>query len=254
MPITAVECRHIERQDRRPEPRPVKRYRSLTVQIILSGSAQVRMGRSWHVVAAPAAWLGYPGAWYAQRAVDLPYVRLFLQCTGAPIDRFDRGGLLTRAPVALADAAPLAAATVAVADRFADGGPWAARRAELALEDLLVQLASLRGVAPGEDWPQSLLATFRADRCPPPDATVLAQRLELGASTLRHRFRAATGQSLHQAWLCGRMERAAALLRDGMTSADAGRAVGFPDPGHFARVFRRICACTPSAFRARHGG
>lgn len=253
MSITGVECRLIERLDRRLEPKPIKRYQSLTVQIILSGSARVRMGRRWHEVCAPALWLGYPGAWYAQRAGVLPYRRLFLQVGGADTDRYDRAGLLARAPVALADPGPLVATAQLVAERFAAGGPWAARRAALALEDLLIQSAALRGAVPSEDWPQRLLNAFAGPDSAPPDAAVLAQHLELGASTLRRRFRAATGRSLHQAWLAGRVQRACALLRDGATSAATGRAVGFTDPGHFARVFRRHCGCTPSAFRARHG-
>ena len=40
------------------------------------------------------------------------------------------------------------------------------------------------------------------------------------------------------------------LLADGAPVAEAARAVGFDDPGYFARLFRRCLGITPGAYRA----
>jgi AraC family transcriptional regulator of adaptative response / methylphosphotriester-DNA alkyltransferase methyltransferase len=48
-----------------------------------------------------------------------------------------------------------------------------------------------------------------------------------------------------------RMERAAELLRQGATVAQAAQAVGYSQPAQFAKAFRRHRGVAPSALRAR---
>ena len=46
------------------------------------------------------------------------------------------------------------------------------------------------------------------------------------------------------------MERARQLLRDTeMGVAQVGFEVGYTDPGHFGRTFRRLVGCTPLSYR-----
>ena len=58
-----------------------------------------------------------------------------------------------------------------------------------------------------------------------------------------------------RAWLeRRRIEHAAALLRDaGLGVTAAAAAVGYDDPFHFARVFRRLMGCAPRSWRRRDG-
>jgi AraC family transcriptional regulator len=52
-------------------------------------------------------------------------------------------------------------------------------------------------------------------------------------------FKHTTGIAPHQFVMARRMERAAALLRSGMSVLDTAHAVGLSNVSHFRRVFRR---------------
>jgi len=64
-------------------------------------------------------------------------------------------------------------------------------------------------------------------------------------------FKQSTGRTPHTYVLHQRIEHAKQRLRDPECSViDAGLEVGFENPSHFARVFRRLVGTTPSRFRA----
>ncbi len=64
-------------------------------------------------------------------------------------------------------------------------------------------------------------------------------------------FKQTVGRSPHNYVLLQRIERAKQLLRDPRRSIiEAGLDVGFQNPSHFARMFRKLEGATPSRFRA----
>jgi AraC family transcriptional regulator len=64
-------------------------------------------------------------------------------------------------------------------------------------------------------------------------------------------FRQSMGRSPHNYVLTQRIERAKELLRDPKCSIiQAGLDVGYQNPSHFARMFRRLVGTSPSRFRA----
>ena len=64
-------------------------------------------------------------------------------------------------------------------------------------------------------------------------------------------FKQSVGRSPHNYVLLQRVERAKQILRDPKRSIiEAGLDVGFQNPSHFARMFRKIEGTTPSRFRA----
>lgn len=88
---------------------------------------------------------------------------------------------------------------------------------------------------------------------PPPrhlDIPGLAKQAGLGETAFRAAFCALAGLT-PRAWLeTRRVEYAAGLLRDGgVTVAAAALAVGYPDPFHFARVFKRVTGRPPRDWR-----
>lgn len=81
---------------------------------------------------------------------------------------------------------------------------------------------------------------------------VLAQQAHLSVSRFAHLFAAQMGQTPMQYVEHQRLRRAAELLL--MSNYSVGRVseeVGFRDPVHFARVFRRARGVSPRAFRKR---
>lgn len=62
-------------------------------------------------------------------------------------------------------------------------------------------------------------------------------------------FKHTTGLSPNQYVIAQRLHRARQLLCAGQPTGQAALAVGYADPRHFARLFRRHVGCTPAAYR-----
>ena len=78
----------------------------------------------------------------------------------------------------------------------------------------------------------------------------MAQCAGLSTSHFLEMFRKSTGESPHQFVMRQRVERAKEMLRDAeMRVLDVAVACGFKTQQHFARVFRRICGASPTAYR-----
>jgi AraC family transcriptional regulator len=78
----------------------------------------------------------------------------------------------------------------------------------------------------------------------------MAECAELSTAHFSEMFRKATGESPHQFLLRQRVERAKEMLREAeMRVLDVAVACGFKTQQHFARVFRRICGASPTAYR-----
>jgi transcriptional regulator GlxA family with amidase domain len=78
----------------------------------------------------------------------------------------------------------------------------------------------------------------------------LAREAHLSAEHFSVLFRRVTGQTPMTYVRFRRMEAARGLLATSAASiAEVARAVGFPDPFHFSRVFHRLVGTSPSAYR-----
>ncbi len=76
----------------------------------------------------------------------------------------------------------------------------------------------------------------------------------LSRERLRKRFRAAMGIPPARWLLEARLRRAQnELLSQENTIAEVARTVGFSDPFHFSRMFRRHLGVSPRTFRQRGG-
>ena len=80
----------------------------------------------------------------------------------------------------------------------------------------------------------------------------MAQRLRMGDSTLAHKCKALIGMSPAHAFMCRKIERAQWLLRTtDLPVKDVSDQLGFENPYHFSRAFKRMAGCAPSALRTR---
>ena len=85
------------------------------------------------------------------------------------------------------------------------------------------------------------------------DETLLARRLCLSGSRLRHLFVADTGTTLSRYRLWCRIRRAVSSALAGKSLTVAAVEAGFFDSAHFSRSFREMFGVSPSAILAREG-
>jgi AraC-like DNA-binding protein len=125
-------------------------------------------------------------------------------------------------------------------------------RAANLLEQLLLELAETRAQpAHGEVWwlDQTLDALAQEEQLQP-DYAKLAHDLGMGLSTLRRRFKGATGMALHQYVLQSRMASARTLLGEtDIPIKTVAERLGYDNVYFFSRQFRQYLHTTPGAFR-----
>lgn len=84
----------------------------------------------------------------------------------------------------------------------------------------------------------------------PLDVPTMARRALMSPAHFSRQFRAAYGETPYNYLSTRRIERAMALLRDGMTVTEACMAVGCTSLGSFSSRFTAIVGESPSAYRA----
>ena len=132
-------------------------------------------------------------------------------------------------------------------------------RAVHLLEGLLIDLAEDRATAP-RDQPAWLKRTLhRLDdavlRGQSLDYAIVAREVDMAESTLRRRFRDATGLPPHEYVLQRRIAEAKRLL--GQTNSpikSIARQLGYSDVYFFSRQFRRFAGVSPGMFRKSREG
>jgi AraC-like DNA-binding protein len=85
----------------------------------------------------------------------------------------------------------------------------------------------------------------------PLDVPTIAARAYMSPAHFSRQFRAAYGETPYSYLMTRRIERAMALLRDGMSVTDACMAVGSTSLGSFSSRFAEVTGETPSAYRVR---
>jgi AraC family transcriptional regulator len=82
----------------------------------------------------------------------------------------------------------------------------------------------------------------------------MARAAGLSVSYFNQMFRRSTGQAAHQFVLNARVEHAKDLLKSPrLRVMDVAISCGFQTSQHFARVFRSVCAVTPTEYRRTIG-
>ena len=89
----------------------------------------------------------------------------------------------------------------------------------------------------------------------PLDVPAMASAALMSPSHFSRKFRAAYGETPYSYLMTRRIERAQALLRQGMSVTDTCVAVGCTSLGSFSSRFTEVVGETPSQYRARdHSG
>jgi AraC-like DNA-binding protein len=85
----------------------------------------------------------------------------------------------------------------------------------------------------------------------PLDVPTMAQHALMSPAHFSRRFRAAYGETPYNYLMTRRIERAMALLREGVSVTDACMTVGCTSLGSFSSRFTEIVGETPTAYRSR---
>jgi len=88
------------------------------------------------------------------------------------------------------------------------------------------------------------------DYAKPLDVPTMAQKALMSPAHFSRRFKAAYGETPYSYLMTRRIERAMALLRQGLSVTDACMAVGCTSLGSFSSRFAEIVGETPTAYRA----
>jgi len=89
------------------------------------------------------------------------------------------------------------------------------------------------------------------DYAAPLDVPTMARTALMSPAHFSRKFRAAYGETPYSYLMTRRVERAKALLRQGMSVTDACMAVGCASLGSFSSRFSEIVGVTPSEYRAQ---
>jgi AraC-like DNA-binding protein len=89
------------------------------------------------------------------------------------------------------------------------------------------------------------------DYATPLEVPAMARAALMSPAHFSRKFRAAYGETPYSYLMTRRIERAKALLRQGMTVTDACMAVGCTSLGSFSSRFTEIVGESPSRYRAR---
>jgi len=131
-------------------------------------------------------------------------------------------------------------------------GRWSRWRAINMLEGLILELCEYDTKRHQQDspWLQKVLSLLRLNHSSLCDYALIAREMGLSEGSLRRKFKAATGMSLHSYVLQQRMVQARNLLAetDLPIKSIAGR-LGYSNVYFFSRQFKQLTGASPGAFR-----
>lgn len=132
------------------------------------------------------------------------------------------------------------------------GGRWGKLSAANRLESILLTLAEARtsGRRERPDWLSAVLERLEVADGFGPDYEALAAEVNMAYSSLRHRFRQATGTSLHDYVIQLRMHRARDLLTEtDLSIKSIASRLGYRDVYYFSRQFAAETGAPPARYR-----
>ena len=140
------------------------------------------------------------------------------------------------------------------------GDRWGHRRAIHLLEGILIDLAEARAQAQRQPaWLKTVVDRLRGASAEGDDDAIdydaLAAEVGMAGSTLRRRFRDATGMALHRFVLSHRVAEARRLLGEtDVPIKSIARRLGYRDVYFFSRQFRQLAGVPPALYRKSRQG
>lgn len=233
-----------------------KRFPYHTIQIMTQGAVELFYDDTRYALRGRWFWPCFPGPHirFHEMPVGSPWEHRYVAFTGARVAHWEAGGIFPRAPLSLtaADVRWLVPAYHEMLAQMNRPGRWGHARAVNRLESILLYVADQCSAHLQPSAPAWLPAIQREleNLNHAPDYAALAAHHRLSLTTLRRRFREATGMSLHQYRLSVLM--AEARRRLGNTDApikEIAAALGYQDVYYFTRQFTQHIGTSPARYR-----
>lgn len=175
----------------------------------------------------------------------------YITFKGPLVHRWQEAGLLSSepSPVSPGDWAERFDGMLDLAFR---GDRWGTLRAINTLEAILLELAEARSSRQIEEesWLVQVRETLSRSETDSPDYSALAEQVNMAPSTLRRKFRQATGTSLHRYALEARLATACRWLTEtDQPLKKIAHRLGYRDVYFFNRQFHRFLGLPPGKFR-----
>jgi AraC-like DNA-binding protein len=237
-----------------------KRFGYYALQLMARGRVAITYDGQAYDLRGAWLWPCAPGPWihFHEQPAGHPWDHRYIAFSGERAAAWRGEGLWPAEPQEIARAH--LPRVVALFDRMLkcvhEPGRLAHLGAVNALEALLLdRAADRRGLTPTPpSWLAGVTAAL-ADASGIINYRDLAKAQGMSLTSLRRRFRLATGQSLHQFHLACRLARARELLGDGNQPLKAvAAALGYRDAFYFSRQFRALAGVAPGAYRRSRQG
>ncbi len=224
------------------------------LQFMRQGRIRVAYGVQEQLLEGAWVWPTFPGMrirfgpaeetdWWEHR---------YIAFVGPLVNHWQADGLWPRGAQMVADAESVATRFDLMLSLFKRQDHFGILRGINLLEQLLLELADeRRQPEQHERWLREILEALEPGSSGTPTITALAGRVGMAPSTLRRRFKQATGMGVNAWVLSRRIAAACQLLGDSRLSiGQIAQRLGYGDIYFFSRQFRQRTGLTPSAYRA----
>ena len=226
-----------------------------TLQYMSAGGVELSVGGRTFELFGRWFWSAYPGpriSFHAAKGYPV-WRHRYIAFRGPVLRRWSESGLFPIEPQAAPGGEDYGTRFDELLRAATRTDRWSQLRATHVLEGILIDLAAARAKRDaGPAWlvraTDVLSAAARGDQ--PADYVALAAKLGMAESTLRRRFRDATGVPPHEFVIQSRVSEARRLLGETDEPIKSiARRLGYSDVYFFSRQFRRFAGVPPAMYR-----
>lgn len=230
-----------------------------TLQYMAAGAVDLTVGQSHYGLKGRWFWSCYPGPRIRFHAAEPAncWVHRYLAFRGPLVVRWTADRLFPITPQRPPDGRDFGKRFDELLYHAMRADRWGRLRAANLIEGILIELADARAqVSPGQPWLDRTIEVLdRAAGGDEVDYQSLCDELNIDPTTLRRRFRAATGTTPHTYLLQSRAASARRLLAEtDLPIKSIAQRLGYRDVYFFSRQFRQFTGVPPAVYRrSRHG-